>query len=461
MTKTVLYLYKRVLAMVAIATIFGNLTVLAADSGATKAPPAEPVTLNGAVAYGLEHNRTLQAAGQEIQAADQGVRQAKADFLPKVDAGFSSTHLEDAPFARLDNMKFQTSHSDLNRWETLVTQPLFTGHALTAQYRSAKLQRDQATHHRETTRLDLIRNIQRAFLQALLAEKLLQVQGDTIRRLEAHRHDAQAYYQQGLTPRNDVLKADVSLADAHQKEQSATKQVRVLRSQLNQLLGLDLPIHLELAEWDQGPDPHQPEPDLAELYSRAEAQRPELLALQTAILQTEEGKRLAASRLYPQAALFGSYYREGKDFLATENDFTNENNAAVGVKVGWNWFDGGKTYAAIKEWRYRRRALEDRRQDAVRQIYVEVQDAHEQLRVSKTNLETARLAIEQARENDRITLIQYQQQIVLFSEVLDAQVYLTQAQVNYYQALYGCQLAWADLERAVGGALQQPGSGAK
>ena len=133
----------------------------------------------------------------------------------------------------------------------------------------------------------------------------------------------------------------------------------------------------------------------------------------------------------------------------------NSHNAAVGVKVGWNLFEGGKTYATIKEWRYKRRALEDRRQDVLRQIYVQIQDAHEQLQVSRANMETARVAIDQARENERITLAQYQQQVVIFSEVLDAQVYLTQAQVNYFQALYGCQLAWAELERAVGGDLRQ------
>ncbi len=432
-----------------------SFSVIAVTAGAVATLPSQPLTLEGAVAFGLEHNLNLQAADQEIQAADQGIRKAKADFLPRMDAGYSSTHWEDVPYVRIRGEVFQSSHPDLNRWETLITQPVFTGFALTAQYRNAKLQRQLASHHREENRLDLVRGIQRAFLQTLLAEKLLQVQRDAIRQIQSHRRNADAYFRQGLTPQNDVLKADVALADATQKEQSAAKQVRVLRSQLNQLLGVGLPTRLELAEWDKAPGPGQTEPDLEELFSRADRQRPELLSLDTAILQTEEGKRFATSRLYPQASLFGIYYQEGKDFLATENEFSNSHNAAVGVKVGWNLFEGGKTYATIKEWRYKRRALEDRRQDVLRQIYVQIQDAHEQLQVSRANMETARVAIDQARENERITLAQYQQQVVIFSEVLDAQVYLTQAQVNYFQALYGCQLAWAELERAVGGDLRQ------
>jgi len=34
---------------------------------------------------------------------------------------------------------------------------------------------------------------------------------------------------------------------------------------------------------------------------------------------------------------------------------------------------------------------------------------------------------------------------------LNAQVLLSQSRVDYYDALYGFKLAWADLERSVGG----------
>jgi outer membrane protein len=417
-----------------------------------KHPPLGPFSLEAAIAYGVEHNRGLQAADQEINASVQGINQAKADFLPKLDAGYTSTHWKDYPYAVIEGLQFQTSTSDIHYWQTVVTQPLFTGFALTAQYQSAQLQRNLASAQREQVRLNLVRDIQHAFLQTLLAEKVLQVQRETIHQLEAHRRDAQAYFQQGLTPRNDVLKADVALADARQKEQNAAKQVLVLRSQLNQLLDLDLNTPLQLEEWTKSPEAGPP-PELDSLYAKAEQQRPEVLALHTIYQQTEEGRRLAKSRLYPQAALFGTYYRQGRDFWGSNNPFSNEYNAAIGVKVDWNLFEGGKTNAAIKEWRYRRRAVDEKLRDLQQQVHVQVQDAHAQLEVSRVNLQTAHTSIEQAAENLRITLKQYQQQVVIFSEVLDAQVYLTQAQVNYYQALYGYQLAWGDLERAVGGPL--------
>jgi len=56
-----------------------------------------------------------------------------------------------------------------------------------------------------------------------------------------------------------------------------------------------------------------------------------------------------------------------------------------------------------------------------------------------------------------MTTIQYREQLVIFLEVLNAQVLLSQSRVDYYDALYGFKLAWADLERAVGGPFVEEG----
>jgi outer membrane protein TolC len=55
-----------------------------------------------------------------------------------------------------------------------------------------------------------------------------------------------------------------------------------------------------------------------------------------------------------------------------------------------------------------------------------------------------------------MTSLQYREQLVIFLEVLNAQVFVAQSRADYYQALYGYQLAWADMERAVGGKVGEP-----
>jgi outer membrane protein len=420
--------------------------------------PVRALTIQDAVQYGLAHNPIVQAADEDVKSAEQGVKAAKADFLPRLDGSYSFTQWQDKPIAKITdlpgapNAQFQTSDTTLNHWQAQVTQPLFQGFGIQARHEMAKQEKQIADYNRSETELNLVRDIRQAFIRVLYAQKVIEVVQQNVIQLKSHYDDAVALHRQGLTARNDMLKADVALADAVQREKEAVKQLSVLRSQLNRLLGIEESAALELIEWDKVPPSDGTKeilPPLNELFLRAEKNRPELASIAAGIREAEEGVRLARSTAYPRVSAFGTYYREGKDFLATENDFSNEHNAAVGVKVDWNFFEGGKMRANISQWQHRREALKKRRSDLVKQIQIEVKDSFEQLDVACANLATARVAVKQAEENQRITNIQYREQMAIETEVLDAQSYLVQARNNYYAALYGYQFAWANLERSV------------
>jgi len=427
---------------------------------APKPLPPQPLTAARAVEYGLENNRRLKAAGQDVAAAAERVRQTRADFLPRLDGRYRFQHLKDEPFAALGregsatqpggSATFQTGYLNQSRWEVELSQPLFTGFGITAQHNISRMDRRIAERRHDGTRLDVQRDIERAFFQVLLGEKLVRVAGDNVKSLQVQKKNAEASFEQGLTARNDVLKADVALAQSLQQERAAVKDVTILRSRLNQLLDLPASTHLELAEEEIVI--HRT-PDLDHHYALAERQRPEIQELEEAILQTREGIVAARSRYYPQVSAFAQYYRDGNDFFANNNEFTNEHNAAVGVRVNWNLFEGGKADATVRELMYREAALEERRRDLVQQIRLQVEDAFEQLHVAKADIETARTALRQAEENERMTTLQYKEQLVIFLEVLNAQVFLAQTRADFYRALYGYRIAWADLERAVGGSL--------
>jgi outer membrane protein TolC len=169
--------------------------------------------------------------------------------------------------------------------------------------------------------------------------------------------------------------------------------------------------------------------------------------------QAKYSKTAARSRYYPRVSAFAEYYREGEDFVADKNPFSNNENASVGVRVDWNLFEGGKTRATELEWEYRLRGIEQRRDDLLQKIRLQVENAFEQLKVAKANIDTTRVAVQQAEENDRITTLQYKEQVAIFLEVLNSQVFLAQTRADFYQALYGYEIAMAELERAIGGPI--------
>jgi len=99
--------------------------------------------------------------------------------------------------------------------------------------------------------------------------------------------------------------------------------------------------------------------------------------------------------------------------------FCNNDNAAIGLRVEWNFFEGGKTRAATGNCSTAK-VLEERQQELKQQIRIQVEDAYEQLKVAKADMEASEVALKQAEENERMTSIQYREQLVIFLEVLNA-----------------------------------------
>jgi outer membrane protein TolC len=417
---------------------------------------AGPLSREAAVEYALAHNKAYRAAFEDVRVADKKVDEARADFFPKLDGSYQFTQLSEQPFVTLtlpssvtlSNIPF--SIQTVNRWEVDLVQPLFTGFGLVSQYKANQVGLRISRYQLEEARLNLTRDVQIAYLQALLGAKLDQVARENVASLELQKSNAEANFEQGVAAQNDVLKADVALAQAVQRERDTSRQLILLRSNLNQLLDIDLQAKIDLLEIQEKT---YEIPNLHDLYTTAEEKRPEYLAMKASITQAEYFRTVARSRYYPHVSAFAQYYREGEDFVADKNPFTNNENASVGLKIDWNFFEGGKTRASELEWDYHIRAIEERRDDFLQRIRLQVKNALEQLQVAKANIETTRTAVKQAEENDRITTIQYKEQVAIFLEVLNAQVFLAQTRADFYQSVYGYEIAKAELERAIGCAL--------
>ena len=68
---------------------------------------------------------------------------------------------------------------------------------------------------------------------------------------------------------------------------------------------------------------------------------------------------------------------------------------------------------------------------------------------AEKNILAVETAIEQAKENMRITEERYKEQVATSVDILVAEQLLTNTQVNYYNALYDFKIAKAFLQKAV------------
>ncbi|MDL1980804.1 MAG: TolC family protein [Deltaproteobacteria bacterium] len=405
------------------------------------------LTLNKAIETALHNNTLIKQAIENQKAAIEEQKSARADFLPKASAGYSYTKLKDAPYAILGGTQIDVGDNDQYHWDLTLSQPLFTGFALSTRYEMAKLGVDVKDAEKEQAILDVVKQVKAAYFNILLTKKFLLVADEAVNQLESHVRDAEKFYEQGMIPYNDLLRSKVALADAKQTGVKAASNVERTVSAFNTLLRLDLNRKTDVEDiLDIAPCAY----DLSSLIKESMENRPELKALRLALKNADHGVTLAQSAYYPEVNLVGSYEQNGHNPPATENDYGNTHNASVTLQARWTFFEWGKTRAEVNKYRRNKSSLAEKLKGIEDSIKLEVKGAFLDLKVAKKNIQTAKKSLVQAEENWRITNLQYQQQMTTSTEVLDARTFLTRAETNYYSALYGYMISLAELERAVG-----------
>ncbi len=410
------------------------------------------LSLEDAVSEAIRNNALIEEAIEKQRAAIEDRKSATADLLPKLSAEYSYSYIKEEPYVRYDvpgvgATEFPLWGDDRFSWNVSATQPLFTGFALTTRRRISELGVRIAQIEKEQAVMDVTRNTKVSYFNILLAESYVEVADETVRQLEAHVEDARRFYDQELIPKNDLLKSQVALANARQKQVDAGSRLDVAVAALNTILRRDITEKTRVMKVDLKRSAGL---ELSDLVTYAMSHRPELKHLDAALIQADLGILMAQSNFYPKLYLTGRYEQLGDNPRATNNEFGNAYNTIIGAQAVWPFFEWGKTRAEVNKARYDKKALDAKVEGIRDSIRLEVKNAFEQLLVADKNIGTAQEALDQAEENFRITNLQYQQQVTTSTEVLDARAFLTQAEMNYYSALYGYMIARADLERAVG-----------
>ncbi len=407
----------------------------------------KPLTLKTAVDEAIKNNFLIRQAEEREKACFQKEKSAESDFFPKLTSSYSYNHLNDAPYAVFGGLPYNIGPNNNFTWDLTITQPVFTGYALTTRRKIAALGIDISKIVRDKAVLDVAEQAKTAFFKVLLTRKALKVADEEVKQLEAHVHDAEAIYNQGVVPYNDLLKSKVALAEARQNRVRALSRVSISLAALNTVLSRNIMDKIKIRE---SADSFQEDYKLPVLFKTAVDKRPELKHLKLAVQTADLGVKLIKSAYYPSVALIGRYERSGDNITASNNDYANDHNIIVGLQAKWTIFNWGKTRADAAEALHEKKALEQKIKGVKDSILLEVKSAFEHIKLARQNIDTAKKALVQAEENFRITNIQYQQGVNTSTEVLDARTFLTNAEVNLLSARYGYQIAKAELTRAKG-----------
>ena len=396
----------------------------------------ETLGLDACIRVALRYHRRTRIADRQVLIAMDEVEETRRENWPKAsaEANWEVYSQDPAGGSDLDSATGRLS----------LTVPVYDFGRTTYRARALSLQADATALTAKRVRQTLAVDVSRAYFRVLEAEKILDVVKESIRVLTEQVEVSRNLLDQGLVARNDVLAAEVQLAQRKQERIAAENNVRLSRASLNRLMGLSVMAELDLHDVREA---DLWEGRLPALFQAAIQNRPDLSSLNHRIRAIQTGIRAAYAHLTPDIVAFGSYDARLDEPNPERDWFT----AGIGVQIPF--FQGGQTLVRVRRLRRELEQAVDRRNERaddvlfeVRQEFLNVEEAREQIPVARKNIQLA-------DENLSVVRDQYNQGLVTHTDVLIEENRLTQARSSYFQALYGYHRSLAQLRHVVAGSL--------
>lgn len=326
--------------------------------------------------------------------------------------------------------------------------PIFTGGKLSGTIKQAKANYQYNEVGVQRTYNEMRSTVTNGYFNMLQADNMQKLSAESVTRLEDHLKNVQAQYDVGVVAKVDVLRSQVELANAKQTLIQAENSYQVAEANMNKIVGLPMDTNLKLDNllvynaYDKNMD---------DCLAYAAEHRPELMQAKYGVDAAKGALMVARSGHMPQVAASASQAWSDTNWPGDENG-----NWGVGVNVTLNVFDTGVTLSKIHGAEADLKKAQETYRDTVDSVNLDVRSNYLGLREAEKRISTTKLAVEQADEDYRIAQLRYMSGVGTNTDVLDAQVALTQAKTNYTQALYDYNTSKTALETSIGVPMNNP-----
>jgi outer membrane protein TolC len=417
----------------------------------------QSITLSEAIQIALEGNPLRKAALADQKAASAGVKQARATLLPHIGFTESATLGNDPVYVfgtKLRQQRFDAADfalDQLNRPNPIGNFSsrfggewnLFDSLASWRNLSRTRFLQQAAAQQLERTDQELVFHAVQAYYGLLLAQKQLDVAEQSKATAESVLEQAKNRYDSGLVVESDFLNAKVESASREQELIRARNSVSLAQSELGVALGLTTPTAFKPAE---ALDEQRPAVSaLPDLEGTALTTRPDLKQIRSQEAAQQKSVSMAKAAFGPKLNAFGSWQTDSANMFANGG-----NNWVAGMELKIDLFAGGANRANLSQQQAMQERVAAGRQVFENQVRLEVRRAYYDLNSACQQVEVTHAASDQAKESLRISRNRYDSGLATITDLLQIQQAMTQAQTNYWNAVYQCRTSYANLQLASG-----------
>ncbi len=412
----------------------------------------ESLNLERCVEIALKMQPNILAATGTVRATESRIGQAKSNYYPQVNWSSSYSRIKPASSSSgssssgTSNGALGGTGGSFDQYSAgfNVSQTIYDFGRTPTQVKIQKYNFDSSRSDLENVSEQIVFNVRQAYYGVLQARRNKEVSAESVRQFEQHLEQAKGFFTVGTKPKFDVTKAEVDLGNAKLNLILTENALRLGVVNLNNALGVpDAPEYtlednLSFQKYDI---------TIEDALSKAFQDRPDLKSVVARRQASESSIDLAKTGYYPVLTGSAAYSWSGEKFPL-------EHGWDVGAALSFPIFSGFLTKYQVQEAKANLNVLKANEESVKQTVISDVQQAFLNLKAAEERVPTAKLNVEQARENLDIANGRYSAGVGNPIEVTDAEVSLITAKTSYIQALYDYKIAQASLEKAMGIAVQ-------
>ena len=413
------------------------------------------LSLDECVQIALDKNPQIVQSRFFLKSANRDVLIGVSRFLPSADASLGYNHSVAGPSSalRIDTrtgIPVLERDTEISSWASSaglnVNQSLFSGSDIFNLMRGLDIKRS-AQYDFERMKQDIIFRVKERYYNLLKAQKLLEVQEETIKSSEESYKRAQVQYEVGKASKSDELKAKVLLEQSRLALIEAQNSLSVAGALLNHVLSFDVNTEIQVMD---NPDSSDVKLSYEEAFANSMKNHPLVLKGRMDAKASKAGIGVAASDFLPTVSAYYGYSWRNEKFDRIKDALNQDYNWYTGVQLSVPLFTGFSRIAAVSKARLDYQSAKEVLLQTEKDVALELQQAYFAFEQSKKKITVTQDAEAAAAEDLRLNMEKYSLGSGTMLDLINAQVSYTTARSDRVQALYDQKINAARLLKAMG-----------
>ncbi|WP_372767669.1 TolC family protein [Lutibacter sp.] len=410
------------------------------------------VSLDAVIDLAFQKNTTIVISNYEVSTSKFALKEAKANFLPKLYLSSSYNRNIDRQVIFLsesfgdNNAATKLGLDNEFRSSLHLSLPIYSSYNF-ANKKLSETQYDFQNEAARGVRHSIINATKKAYFNYLIVQEIVKVQESRLKNANEFLEDIQKRLQRGTLTEFDVSSAKVQVAIAKSNLLEAQSNKLPAANALKLLLGLESSVIIKLTE----PITLREDEIIVEEESAKLIQKnSQLKQSELTVVLNEKQLQLAKSAYYPTIDAIGNYnyQTQANNFKFSEYDWAQ--TSLVGLQLQIPVFNGTVTKNRVQQLKFGKKIAEEEKEYVTKETKMRFKELVSHLEFARQKVEVEQENMTLTAEALKLAKKRYELGVGTILEVNDAELAYTQSRLNWLQAVLNYKSTYYDYQLLIG-----------